>query len=563
MGRLRSGNKARADRDAVRSTPHKKTMSNHRLAAVLALLCALLRAGDLAAVTPAQYEALAFGDNDAKLIAIGELVETADPDALPLLTAMSNSEMQVSPAQQRIFLLRPEGAVDAMTGQAVDPLPDDSEEVVMNNRMRRELASAIGLLQLLSSERTTRLQAARTIYEQGAGPNTLPLLEKAAAAETDAEIKALLKPTITALQLNSTDAAVRLAAVKALADGKHPKAQFLLSGVLEMRGEEYAEPDPQIRAQAQVSLDAVQSRLVWSERLYAVFTGLSLGSILLLAALGLAITYGLMGVINMAHGELIMVGAYTTYVVQTLFASFLPERFDWYLIAALPASFVVAALVGVVMERLVIRHLYGRPLETLLATWGISLILIQLVRDIFGAQNVLVTNPAWMSGNIPLAGDITLPYSRIVIIFFSAAVVFGVWTMLTRTRLGLFVRGVTQNRAMAGCVGVPTQRVDTYAFALGSGIAGIAGCALSQIDNVGPNLGQSYIIDSFLVVVTGGVGQLAGTIYAALGLGVINKFLEGWTGAVLAKIIVLVLIVFFIQKRPQGLFALKGRFADD
>jgi urea transport system permease protein len=248
--------------------------------------------------------------------------------------------------------------------------------------------------------------------------------------------------------------------------------------------------------------------------------------------------------------------------VQNLFRAHAPGLFDWYLAAAVPAAFAAAALVGMALERSVIRFLYGRPLETLLATWGISLILIQSVRTLFGAQNVQVENPVWMSGGVTIMSNVVLPYSRIVIIAFAFAVLLAVWLLLTRTRLGLFVRGVTQNRAMASCVGVPTARVDTWAFGLGSGIAGLAGCALSQIGNVGPDLGQNYIVDSFMVVVLGGVGQLAGTVYAALGLGMANKFLEAWSGAVLAKIAILAFIIIFIQKRPQGLFALKGRMAD-
>jgi urea transport system permease protein len=259
----------------------------------------------------------------------------------------------------------------------------------------------------------------------------------------------------------------------------------------------------------------------------------------------------------MAHGELIMIGAYTTYVVQGFFRD--TSFFDWYLAAAVPASFVMAAAVGMALERSVIRWLYGRPLETLLSTWGISLILIQAVRTIFGAQNVQVENPSFMSGGIEILTGVVLPWSRVVIIAFSVSVLFLIYLLLNKTRLGLFVRGVTQNREMAACVGVSTARVDTWAFGLGSGIAGLAGCALSQIGNVGPDLGQSYIVDSFMVVVLGGVGQLAGTVYAALGLGFANKLLEAWQGAVLAKIAVLVFIIVFIQKRPQGMFALKGR----
>ena len=302
--------------------------------------------------------------------------------------------------------------------------------------------------------------------------------------------------------------------------------------------------------------------LAWGERLGLLFTGVSLGSILLLVALGLAITYGLMGVINMAHGELMMIGAYATWGVQNAFKAWLPGLFDSYVLFAIPASFLAAALVGAVLERGVLRWLYGRPLETLLATWGISLMLQQLVRSLFGAQNVQVENPSWLSGGVQVMSNLTLPYNRIAIVAFAALVLAGLAYLVSRTRLGLFVRGVTQNRPMAACVGVDTARVDTYAFALGSGIAGLAGCALSQVGNVGPDLGQGYIVDAFMVVVTGGVGQLAGTVYAALGLGILNKLFEGWAGAVLAKIMVLVLIVVFIQKRPQGLFAMKGRSAE-
>jgi urea transport system permease protein len=269
-----------------------------------------------------------------------------------------------------------------------------------------------------------------------------------------------------------------------------------------------------------------------------------------------------MGVINMAHGELMMVGAYATYVIQVFFRNHFGSHFDYYLLVAVPTAFLVSALVGAVLERCVLRFLYGRPLETLLATWGISLMLMQCVRSIFGAQNVAVENPSWMSGGLQVLPNLVLPWNRIFIIAFAAFVLLGMTLLISRTRLGLFVRGVTQNRPMAACMGVNTSKIDTYAFALGCGIAGLAGSALSQIGNVGPDLGQGYIVDAFMVVVLGGVGQLAGTVYAALGLGVINKILEGLTGAVLAKIAVLIFIVIFIQKRPQGLFAIKGRSAE-
>jgi urea transport system permease protein len=347
-----------------------------------------------------------------------------------------------------------------------------------------------------------------------------------------------------------------LAAAKALADSQTPDTQRLLNQRLS------EEQDKQVRSQLEASLSTIQAALNWGEKLGALFTGISLGSILLLVALGLAITYGLMGVINMAHGELMMIGAYATYVVQGLFRQYLPGMFDAYLLVAVPASFLAAALVGAVLERLVLRHLYGRPLETLLATWGISLVLMQGVRSVFGAQNVGVENPSWMSGGVQLLANLSLPYNRLVIIGFALFVLVGMTLLISKTRLGLFVRGVTQNRPMASALGVNTARIDTYAFSLGCGIAGLAGCALSQIGNVGPDLGQSYIVDAFMVVVLGGVGQLAGTVYAAMGLGLMNKLLEGLAGAVLAKIAVLVFIIVFIQKRPQGLFAMKGRSAE-
>lgn len=322
------------------------------------------------------------------------------------------------------------------------------------------------------------------------------------------------------------------------------------------------EPDAAVRAEAQRSLQRVQHRLMIGDLLGQAFSGLSLGSILLLAALGLAITYGLLGVINMAHGEMLMIGAYSAYLVQGLFQQFAPQWLALYPLAALPVAFAITAGSGMALERTVIRHLYGRPLETLLATWGISLVLIQLVRVLFGAQNVEVANPAWLSGGVQLLPNLVLPWNRIAVIAFVLLVLALTWLLLNKTRLGMNVRAVTQNRAMAACCGVPTGRVDMLAFGLGSGIAGLGGVALSQLGNVGPELGQGYIIDSFLVVVLGGVGQLAGTVAAAFGLGIVNKILEPQIGAVLGKILILVLIVLFIQKRPQGLFALKGRVID-
>jgi urea transport system permease protein len=512
------------------------------------------------AIAPDVLEKLAFGDSEAKNAALGAIINAADESAIPFLQALADDTVQTAP-DKKIYIVKDGKGIDATTGKPVDTVPENLDEVVINNVMRKQIGVAIAALKLTSASREVRLAAAKEL-QGNAEEDALPALAKALAKENDPEVKALLTLTQASIQLQSKDKALRLLAIAELAKSNNPNTKTLLLGLLEKKDDKFVEPDADVRAAAQSSLNAVQSKLSTGERVAQVFSGISLGSILLLAALGLAITYGLMGVINMAHGELIMVGAYATYVVQNLFRQYLPGGFDWYLVVAVPVSFMVAAAVGMVLERLVIRWLYGRPLDSLLATWGISLMLIQGCRTIFGAQNVRVENPSWMSGGIEMMAGTQFSYSRIVIIAFAFFVLFLVWMMLTRTRLGLFVRAVTQNRNMAGCVGVPTKRIDTWCFGLGSGIAGLAGCALSQIGNVGPDLGQGYIIDSFMVVVLGGVGQLAGTVYAAMGLGVALKFIEGPIGAVLAKILELVFIIIFIQKRPQGLFAIKGRFAD-
>jgi len=531
-----------------------------RIAPALAgiLVLAAFAAG-AQAIAPELVRDLALGENDAKVKAIAGVAASGDGGALPLLQALQDGEVQT--AGDTVLQVRGGTAVDLATGKAIEPMPEPREDVVLNNRVRRELATAIAALKLTSEDRATRLAAAIEL-QRGADEEMLPAIRRASEREQDPQIRGLLALCRATIELGSQDKTTRVGAIRALAESRDPNTRTLLLPLLERNGAEFAEPDSDVRAEAELSLRAIESRLATGEMIGRVFSGVSLGSILLLAALGLAITYGLMGVINMAHGELIMVGAYATYVVQNLFRSYAPGAFDLYLVAAVPVAFAAAAATGMALERGVIRFLYGRPLETLLATWGISLVLIQTMRTVFGAQNVQVENPAWMSGGVPLLSNVVLPYSRIFIIAFAAAVVTAIWLLLTRTRLGLFVRGVTQNRAMASALGVPTGRVDTYAFGLGSGVAGLSGCALSQIGNVGPDLGQSYIVDSFMVVVLGGVGQLAGTVYAAMGLGVANKFLEAWSGAVLAKIALLVFIIVFIQKRPQGLFALKGRMAD-
>ena len=521
----------------------------------VALAAVLVCPAVTAAVDPAALARLASEDAGEKLAAIDAIAATADDTALRILTALQDGQLRVSPKGQ-VFIQRRGSVLDPLTGTAAESAPEELEKIAINNRVRAQLESAMAGLRIFSTDAAVRLEAARGIEPDA---RMLPLLDRALAAETDSRIRALLEVAHAASQLRAGDTAARVAAVARLSGSRDPKVKTLLRGLLETDAQGAPlEPDAAVRQAAGDAVSAIERRLLLFDVAQRLFAGLSLGSILLLAALGLAITYGLLGVINMAHGEMLMIGAYATYATQSLFRARFPGVLDWYLVCAVPVAFLSAAVVGVVLERTVIRWLYGRPLETLLATWGISLVLIQSVRQLFGAQNVEVANPTWMSGGIELAA-LALPWNRIVIIGFAFAVLLAVWLMLTRTRLGLFVRGVTQNRTMAACMGVPTARVDLVAFGLGSGIAGLAGCALSQIGNVGPDLGQSYIIDSFMVVVLGGVGQLAGTVYAALGLGVASKFLEPYIGAVPTKIFVLVLIIAFIQKRPQGLFALRGR----
>ena len=516
---------------------------------VLSICCV---AGNAYPITADEARAIASGEPDARIEALNRALATADDKTAAFLQALSRDEVKVT--GDKVLLIKDGKGYDPVTGAEV-AVPDTAEDAMNNNRMRGELDSALAALQLFSKTEATRMAAIKQL-QSDADISKLPLIEKAFAAEQNAQIKQQLGLVRAAALLNSSDKIKRLEAARLLGSSTQANTKTVLLARLTQ------ESEPDVKAALKSTLKQVEAALAWGDRLGAIFSGISLGSILLLVALGLAITYGLMGVINMAHGELMMVGAYATYVVQGLFQKYLPGAFDWYLLASVPVAFATSALIGAALERSVIRFLYGRPLETLLATWGISLMLMQLVRGLFGAQNVGVENPSWMSGSVQVLGNLSLPYNRLVIIGFALFVLLAVAWLISKTRLGLFVRGVTQNRPVAACMGVNTARIDTYAFALGCGIAGLAGCALSQVGNVGPDLGQGYIVDAFMVVVLGGVGQLAGTVYAAIGLGVLNKFLEGWAGAVLAKIAVLVLIIIFIQKRPQGIFAMKGRSAE-
>ncbi|MDB5842457.1 MAG: urtB [Herminiimonas sp.] len=530
-----------------------KILSKLLIAAVLCGQALLAHA----AIDAALLAPLAGDDPDARIEAVNKIAALADDEAARVLNALKDDTLYASPEGQ-VFIVEDGKAYDPATGKS-GPAPDGIDGISVNNRLRGAVEGALSGLKLLAPDRAVRMGAALEL-QKSAELAQAPLIEKALQKETDPAIKAILQRVAATANLQSPDAGVRKAAVISLAESSNANLKPALQRMMEKNPDgSYVETDEGVRIAAVNTLQKIERRLAFTEFVGNLFYGVSLGSILLLAALGLAITFGLMGIINMAHGELLMIGAYTTYVCQSLFRQYLPGAIDAYLLAALPCAFLVAAAVGILLERTVIRWLYGRPLETLLATWGISLILMQTVRTIFGAQNVEVANPSWMSGGVTVLGSLVLAYNRIVIIVFAFLVVAAVWLILNKTRLGLFVRAVTQNRRMADCTGVATGKIDMMTFGLGSGIAGLGGVALSQLGNVGPDLGQNYIVDSFMVVVLGGVGQLAGTVIAAIGLGEINKFLEPFAGAVLAKIAILVFIIVFIQKRPQGLFALKGR----
>ena len=501
-------------------------------------------------------------DPEKRVAAVYKIGISGHPLAKELLDALANDGLMVNDDASQIFLITKNSTIDLLTGKEVTTAPSGLESAMITNAVRSALDQANAALALTLADPEARRNAARSLLSS-TDAALLPIVEEATRKESDDDARTELLMTVAMLKLQFGSLPERQAAAKSLADSNSPVVQRTLSGLLKKNtAGEWVEPDSVVRQNAAASIEVIENRLRKFEIFANLFSGLSLGSILLLAALGLAITYGLMGVINMAHGEFLMIGAYVTFLTQGLFRNYFPDAFALYVLAAIPLAFLITGAIGVILERTVLRWLYGRPLETLLTTWGVSLLLIQGCRTIFGAQNVEVENPFWLSGGITLAGDLVIPWNRIMIVGFAIFVVGMVAILITRTRAGLYVRGVTQNRSMAACNGVATDKVDMLTFGFGSGIAGLGGVALSQIGNVGPDLGQQYIVDSFMVVVLGGVGQLAGTIIAALGLGSVTKLLEPMTGAVLAKISVLVFIILFIQKRPQGLFALKGRSAE-
>jgi urea transport system permease protein len=532
------------------------------LRALLLALLALVALPSLA--TAGSFEELVqqlgSDDFDTKVQAVEALGAAGDPRAVSVLRALEDGALYTTAEHKLVVAEAADSGFKIFDPIDHSPLGEASDDALdkvrVNNRLRGAIDAALGSLTLFSDDPALRFGAAQEALKSPPADGGATLA-KALAAEKVSYVRNALALALAAAQLQGHDRAAQLAALPELAKSSDPQVRGLLAEARD------AAADPELKRAIGDALSAVEGRLKIIGAAVTVFEGLSLGSILLLAAIGLAITFGVMGVINMAHGEMIMLGAYSTFVVQELFQSFLPASWlDAYLVVSVPVAFLVTGAIGIGLERGVIRFLYGRPLETLLATWGVSLVLQQAVRSIFGAPNKAVANPSWMSGSIELIGGVDITWNRIVILIFCFVVLGILGLLLRRTRLGLHMRAVTQNRDMAAAMGIATARVDALTFGLGSGIAGIAGVALSQIGNVSPNLGTIYIVDSFMVVVFGGVGSLFGTLAGAMTLGIVNKLLEPVAGAVLGKVVVLVAIILFIQKRPRGLFALKGRAAE-
>ena len=479
--------------------------------------------------------------------------------AMPLLQALLNSQLYYLKSDERVVIAimdvenKSEFAIsDALTEESLGVVNKKLiKKIRTNNKLRGILRTSIAKLSLSSPEKSQRIAAVEKLMEK-MNASTMALLADARTKETNQQVLSAIDVAVAVGHLDFGDRSEKLAAISLLEGNLQPTVRNKLNQIVEKTN------DQPIKVKALSALQSIESKITFYGYLETLFFGLSLGSVLLLVAAGLAITFGVMGVINMAHGEMIMLGAYTTYVVQLL----MPNHIEYSIFVAIPAAFVVSGVVGILIERGVIQFLKGRPLETLLATFGISLILQQLVRTIFSPLNREVVTPEFMSGALEINSVFSITYNRLYILVFALIVFFALQLILKKTSLGLNVRAVSQNRNMAKAMGIRTEWVDAMTFGLGSGIAGLAGVALSQITNVGPNLGQAYIIDSFMVVVFGGVGNLWGTLVGGFSLGVLNKFLEPATGAVLANIIVLVGIILFIQKRPRGLFPQKGRAAE-
>ncbi len=560
-----------------------------RLLLGLALLSATVFAAEPTARQTIARAALVEGTQE-RIQIIGTLVGVGDEAIAPLLAAWR---------EDALFVYTPEGgdpivvqlsgdkdtdgaqaATRVDTGEALldaggQPLRlagSSLKAVDHTSALRRSFKAVLDVADLANPDLTRRVRAIQ-VFGLGQQVDKLPALEARAKIETNPKAQQALREAIALIGLKNASDDVKLASLRELRE-LHTIASL---DVLKAAHKTFeAEKKPQLVAAADAAIHAVNSHIGTVNFFGTLFRGLSLGSILLVVALGLAITFGLMGVINMAHGEMIAVGAYTTYVVQNIFGGGMalsPFGFSmslpgmnatgaWYqsyFVFALPLSFLAAAAMGILLERSVIRFLYRRPLESLLATWGVSMVLQQLFRSVFGSQNVQVSSPSWLSDNWTY-NDIIFGWNRVFVIGFAGLIVFGVWLVLTRTSLGLLIRAVMQNRNMASCMGVRTERVNMLTFGLGSGLAGLAGAFLSQIGNVGPSLGQSYIVDCFMTVVVGGVGNLPGTVIAALGIGMADQSLQQiLLNPVLGKITVLVAIILFLQWRPAGIFVTRSR----
>lgn len=530
----------------------------------LLLAAAALLLGSVAAVAAPPLEetlrGLGAAETETVKRTLAELDERGEPAALPALEALYDDRLRVGP-DGAVYIQDSKARVlrHPVTDAVVSPEPLPLRTAEMDNEIRRLVLPVMAKLRLASPHAGVRLSAAEELARRGSD-DALPLMRAALGRETDGRVKAALELALARHDLQNGDDEARIRALGVYRAHARPGTKSEVEALTRVQPDgTFAERDPRVRQAAYAALNAIQRHEMVVNGVGHLVYGVSLASVFLFAALGLAITFGVMGVINMAHGEMLTIGAYATYVVQVIFQKHFPGLLPFYPLAAIPVAFVSATAVGMALERGVIRYLYGRPLETLLATWGISLALIQTIRLLFGASNVAVANPPWLAGGTEVISGFVLPYNRMAVILFVIAAAAFVWFVLQRTRLGLQVRAVTQNRGMAACMGVSTRRIDMWTFGLGSGIAGLGGVALSQLGNVGPELGQSYILDSFMVVVLGGVGRIAGTVGAALGLGIVQKLLEPISGAVLGKIAVLVVIILFIQRRPQGLFPVKGR----
>jgi urea transport system permease protein len=545
-------------------TSGERWLTSLLLAAVLFAPHALAQSqGDGFLATLGELREASFLDKEA---IVGRLVEGGHPSARPVLAALLDDRLYFRAQDQKIFIVK--STADNLTSfELVDPLSlkdagsaprDELTKIGTNNQFRKLLRTAVARFDLSNPDPQVRLAAVEEMM-RSLDAASIALLRGRVGVETNAAVKEEIETGLALAALDSSDPQARLAAVGTLAHKLTPQVRNRLGGMLEKSADgSFVEADQKVRQAAADAVRGIDRARRFYSAIEVLFFGLSVGSVLVLVATGLAITFGVMGVINMAHGELMMLGAYTTYVVQLA----MPNHIGASILVAIPAAFVVAGLTGVVLERTIIRFLYGRPLETLLATFGVSLVLQQLVRSLFSANNRSVETPAWMSGTLQLNGALSITYNRLYIVLFTLIVFAILLAVLKRTRLGLDIRAVSQNRAMAQAMGIRTEWVDAMTFGLGSGLAGIAGVALSQFTNVGPNLGQSYIIDSFMVVVFGGVGNLWGTLVGGMSMGVVNQLLEPYAGAVLAKIFVLVALILFIQRWPRGLFPQTGRAAE-